>query len=214
MLWRHSHHISSYDQQKVSDIAHFVKCSIITSDFPMTNRMQWATSLHILWKAVLSHLLLWPTACEWHCTFCKSQSHHLFSCGQQRVCGIIKFMKGSLITSFTINRQCVTLYTLWKAVSSPLFIWPTECEWHHILWKSVSSPLFLWPTGSVWHYTLCEMQSHHIFYYDQQGVCDIMHFVKGSLITSSHITNSEWVTVHILWKSVSSPLFLWQTASV
>ena len=42
--------------------------------------------------------------------------------------------------------------------------------------------------------------------------CDIAHFVKGSLITSfPSMTNSWWVTLHILWKAVSSQLFLWPT---
>ena len=41
MLWRQSHHIYSYVQQEVSDIAHVVKHSLITS-FPMTNR-EWVT---------------------------------------------------------------------------------------------------------------------------------------------------------------------------
>ena len=73
---RQSDHIFSYDQQQVSDIAHFVKGSLITF-FPMTNR-KWVT-LHILWKAVWSYLFLWPTACEWHCTLCERQSDHIFS---------------------------------------------------------------------------------------------------------------------------------------
>ena len=75
--------ITSYDQQLVSDIVHFVKGCLIydleqgVSDmalnsvngslitwyfiFPMTNR-EWVT-LHILWKAVALHFLLWPTDC-------------------------------------------------------------------------------------------------------------------------------------------------------
>ncbi len=44
----------------------------------------------------------------------------------------------------------------------------------------------------------CERQSYHIFSYHQQGVSDIVNFVKGSLITSFPITNSEWVILHIL----------------
>ena len=158
-----SHHIFSYDQQDVSDIAHYVKGSLITS-FPMTNRM-WATllvkgslvtsfpmtnrrwvTLYILWKAVLSHI-------------------------------------------FLTNSEWVMLRILQRAASSHLFLSPTASEWHftfckrqchhifsyhnrlwvtlHILWKAVSSHLFLWPTGSEWHCTFCERQSHHIFSYDQ-----------------------------------------------
>ena len=68
------HQSLSYDQQLVSDVAHFVKGSLITS-CPMTNR-EWAT-LHILSMAV-STTHIWPTACEWHCTF-SERSHDIFS---------------------------------------------------------------------------------------------------------------------------------------
>ena len=84
-----THCIISYPQQQVSDIADFVKASLITYlpmtnsewvtlhfvkasliiQFPMTNRV-WVT-LHILWNTVLSDPFLWPTVCEWHCTFCE-----------------------------------------------------------------------------------------------------------------------------------------------
>ena len=269
VVWKQSHHIFSYNQQKVSDIAHFVKGSLITP-LPMTNS-KWVT-LQTLWKqshhifsynqqkvgdfahfvkAISSHPFLWPTESEWHCTFCESQSHHIFSYDQQGVSDIAHFVKGNLITSFLMtNREWVTLYNLWKAVSLHLSLWSTVCsEWHctfefcerqshhifsydqqygavsgmalfvkgslitsfpitnrkwvtlHILWKPVSPHLFLWPTGSEWHCTFCESQSHHIFSYDQQGVNDIVHFVKGSLITSFPMTNRKWVILHILWNS-------------
>ena len=93
-------HIFSYDQQVVGgDIAHFVKGSLITS-FPMPNQQYVSDIAHFvkgslitfcflydqqdvsdihLWKAVSSHLFLWPTGSEWHCTFCKKAvSSHLF----------------------------------------------------------------------------------------------------------------------------------------
>jgi len=148
---RQPHHILSYDQQAVSDIAHYVNNSLITS-LPMTNSL-WVT-LHILWKVVLSHIFLWPTASEWHYMFCERQlqshhifsydsqqqvsdvahsvkdSHHIFSYDQQEVSDIVHFVKGSLIY------------------------------------------LFLWPTGSKWHCTFCERQSYHFSYYDQQAVSD------------------------------------------
>ena len=172
-------------QQFVSDIAHFVKGSLIISflmtnskwvpshfvngslitSFPMTNSLQ-SVTLHILWKAVSSHLFLWPTGSEWHCTFCDSQV--IFSYDQQRVSDIA-----------------------------------------HL----VSSHLFIWPTASEWHCTFCERHSHHLFSYDQQRVSDIAHFVKGTLITSFPMTNSLWVTLHVLWKAVSTYFFLWPTAS-
>ena len=144
--------------------------------------------LHILWKSVWSHLFQWPTASGWHYTFCERQSHHIFSYDQQQVSDIAHFVKGSLITSFPMtNREWVTLHILWKTVSSHLFLWPTACEWHC---------------------TVCERQSHHIFSYDQQEVSDTAHFVKGSPITYFPMTNSEWVTLHILWMAVSQYLCL------
>ena len=165
---------------------------------------------------MLSHLFLWPTACERHCTFCETQSHHIYCHDQQFVSDIEHFVKGSLITSFSMtNRKCVAWHILWKAVSSHLFLQLTAGKWHcslHILWKAASSHLFLWPTACEWHCTFCEMQSDDIFSYDQQQVSDIAHFVKGSLITS-FLINSKWVTLYILWKAVLSHLFSWPTAS-
>jgi len=176
----------SYDQQSVSDIAHLMKDSLITS-FPMTNSL-WVT-LHILWRAVSSHLFPWPTGCKWCCTICERQHHHIFSCDQQDVSDMAHFVKGSLITSFLMpNRMWVTFHILWKAVSSHFsygqqpvsdiahFVkgslitsFPMiNSEWVtlHILWKAVLSHLFLWPTASEWHFTFCERQSHHLFSYD------------------------------------------------
>ena len=184
----------------------------------------------MLWKAVLSHLFLWPTGSEWHCTFCERQSHHIFSYGQQQVSDIAHFVTGSLITPFPMaNSKWVTLhilwravpshlflyqiasqwhYTFWNAVSSHLFLWPIACEWHCTFWNAVLSHLFLWPTGSVWHSTFCERWSHHMFSYQQQQVSDIAHLLKGSPITCFPLTNSLWVTLHTLWKAVSWYLFL------
>ncbi len=191
-------------------------------------------TLQILWTAVTSHLFLWPTGCEWHCTFYERQSHHILSYDQQQVSDIVHFVKGSLITSFPMtNRMWVTLHIFWKAVSSHLFLWLTASEWHctfserqshHIfshhqqfvsdiahLEKTASSHLFPWSTVCEWHCIFCERQSHCIFSYDQQEVSDIAHFVKGSPITSFPMANSKWVTLHILWKAI--PPFLWPTAS-
>ena len=132
---RQSHHIFSYDQQPVSDIAY-----------------------------VSSHLFLWPTASEWHCKFCKRQSHHIFpydywtasewhfafcessshhifSYDQQLVSDIAHFVKDSFITSFPMaNSLWVTLHC--SLITSSLMtnsLWVTL----HILWKTVSLHLFL-----------------------------------------------------------------------
>ena len=149
----------------------------------MTNSL-WAI-LHILQKTVSSRLLY----------------------DQQSVSDIVHSVNGSLITSY--NQQSVSnkLHILWKTVSSHLFLWPIASEWHWIfLWKAVSSHLFLWPIVCEWHCILCERQFHHILSYDQQQVSNIVHFMRDSLITSFPMTNSLWVTLHILWMAVSSRL--------
>ena len=46
----------------------------------------------------------------------------------------------------------------------------------------------------------------------QQYVSNITHVLKGSLIASFPMTNRKWVTLHILWNTVSV-LFIWPTAS-
>ena len=91
----------------------------------------------------------------------------------------------------------------------------TNSKWVtlHIWWKAVSSHHFLWWTASEWHCTLCDRQCRHIISYDKQEVSDIAHVVKGSLITSFPMTNRKWVTLHIVWKAVSSHHFLWWTGS-
>ena len=154
-----------------------------------------------------------------------------FSYAQQQVSDITPFVKGSLIgKSFPMtNSKSVTFHMQGKAVSSHPFLWPIVCEvivhfvkgnfivslsitnrkWVTllILWRAmVSSHLFIWPTGSEWHCLFFEGQSH-IFTCDQQRVSNIAYFVKGSLITSFPVTNSKWVTLHNLWKPVTSFFF-------
>ena len=196
------HHIFSYGQQQVSDIEHFVKGNLITS-FPMTNSM-WVTALHILWGSLITSFL-WPTVCEWHCTFCQRQSDHIFSYDQQGVSDIAHFVRSSFITSFLMtNRKWVIAHFVkGSLITFPMInrLWVTL----HILLKAISSDLFPWPLASERHCTFCERQSHHILSYDQQEVNDIAHFMKGHLITSFPMTNSLWVTFHIFcWKVVSS----------
>ncbi len=161
-----SHDIFSYDQQQVIEIVHFVKGSLITS-FP--TGCEW----YCTFCGRQSHHLfsLWPTACEWYCTFWERQPHHTFSCDQQRVSDIAHFVTDSLIDQLS---KWVTIDILRKAVSWHLSLIWIGCEWHcHI--GHFASHLFLWPTGSGWHCTFCE----------------------GSLITSSPMTNSLWVMLPI-----------------
>ena len=184
----------------MSNIANFVKGSLITC-FAINSK--WVT-LHI----------------------CERGSHYIFFYDQQPVSYIVYLVKGSLITSFHMtNSLWVTLQIWWKVVSSHLFIHMTYSKWVtlHIWWKAVSSHLLLWPTVCEWH---CMFWKGNLFY-DKQDVSDILHilgkvvsshlllwltaserhiahFMNGSLITSFAMTNSLWVTLHILWKAVST----------
>ena len=189
----HTHHISSYNQQLVSDIVHFVEGSLISS---FLIKKQVSDIAHFCERGshdifsydqqvvsdiahfVNSHLFLSPTESEWQSwTFYEKQSHHIFSYDQQEVSDIEHFVKGSVITSFPItNREWVTF---------------------HVLWKAVSLHLFLWLIDGEWHWTVSE----------------------SSVITAFPITNSEWVTLHILWKETSSHIFpiinsLWVTLHI
>ena len=106
-------------KQRVSDILHSVKDSLMTS-FPK------------------------PTVSEWHCIFYEGQSHHIFFYDQQEVRNITHFMKGSLITFFPVmtNRWWVTLHILWTVVSWHLFIWLTGSKWHCTYYERQSHHFF------------------------------------------------------------------------
>ncbi len=210
ILWKavSSHFHLSYDQQQVSDILHFVKDNLIIS-FPMTNR-KWVT-LHILWKALLSldpqgvsdiqaHFVKgslissFPmTKRKWVTLYiCERQAHFIFSYDQQEVSNIGHFERQSHHI-FSYDQQlvsdiCSTFYER-QPQGLHLFLWLTVCEWHCTFCERhfKLSHLFFWPAGSEWHWILfCERQSHHIF----------------------PITNRKWVTLHILWKTITSLLFL------
>ncbi len=198
----------SCNQQDVSDAVHVVKENLITP-YTMTDR-KWIT-LHILWRAVSSHPILWPTGSEWHYTFCERQFHHIliFSYYHQQVSTITYSASSSLIT-------CL--------------LWWIASEWHCTFYEGQSHHMFscIWSTGSEWHMHKYERKSHYILSYDQQKVSDIAHvvkgsllsydqqevgniahFVKGKLVTSFPVTNSLmtwlpmtnglWVTLQILW---------------
>ena len=170
---RQSYLIFSYDKQRVSGIAHFLKGSSLITLYPWSTVCEWhctfserqqshctfswliASEWHgtFFWKIISSHVFLWPTGSKWHCTFCGRASHHMLSYDQQDVSEIAHLVRGRLMT---------------------------------------------WPTASKWHCTSCERQFHDMFSYDQQSVSDIAHFVpKCILITSFPMTNRRWVALHI-----------------
>ena len=173
----------------------------------MTNR-EWV-ALHILWWAVSWHSFLWPTACEWHCTFSERQFHHIFSYDQQQA----------------VSNK----YILWNAVSSHLFLWPTGSECHSTFCERQSHHIFsydhqgvsniphfvkgrlitsfpmtnsLWVTLHLWN-----RHSSHLFPMTNREWVTL-HILWKAI--SSYDTR-EWVTLHILWKAISSHPFLWRT---
>ena len=166
-----SHHILSYDQQKVSGIAQF--CERLITSCPMTNSL-WVTLSTILeaslitwcpmttswlvtsWtflllRAILSCLVLWPTESELHCTLVWMPiSSHL----QQAVSEIALFCKANLTTSCPItNRKWVTLHFLKGNLI-------TSCSMTNRKWAC-----------GIAHF--CERQSCHILTYDKQAVSGI-----------------------------------------
>ncbi len=219
ILWRQAHcDICSYDQQAVSHITHFVKGSLIMANrlwvtfiahfvkgilitsFPMMHSL-WVL-LHILWEGLSSHLFLWQTGSEWHCTCLERQSDHIFSIwttgSESDHCTFCEVQPHPMT-----NREWVTLHILWKFhhifpydqqfVSNIAYIF-CERQSHHIshdwqqevsdmanLLKAVSSDLFWQPTGSQWHCTFYERESHQIFSYDEQVVSDIAYLVSSHL---------------------------------
>ena len=74
--------VLSHHQQQVSGIAHFCEWQC----HHMALNRQWV-SLHIY----VNGILIWPTASQWHCTFCERQSHHIFSYDKQHVSVIAHF---------------------------------------------------------------------------------------------------------------------------
>ena len=208
------------DQQKVSNIRHFVKGSLITF-LCMTNR-KWVM-WHILWKA--HHIFsmtnsLWVTL---HILWNAVSSH--LSCNQQGVSEIEHFVKGCwkavslhLFLSSTACEWHSTL--LWNTVSSVYissYIWSTACVWHcTLVWKAVLwllSHLFLWPmAASEWCCTFYARQSHPIFSYHLQRVSGIAQVVKHSLNTFFSMTNSLWGTLHTSVKACLITFFLWPIA--
>ena len=235
---RQSHHIFSHGQQRVSDVAHFVKVSFF----------KWKQSevSDVAYFVKGSHDFPWWAACEWHCTFCEKESHHMFSYDyqkvsdsqtlhtlwkefhalsydQQRVSGITNFMKDSLITCFrTTNRLWVTAHFVKHNHRVTCFPMINSLSVIHILIYIVWSS---WPTGSEWHHTLCGKESHDIFIYiyHQKLVSDIAHLVKGSQVFYDqqlvndivYFVKGRFVTL-FLWPTVCKwlqRLFMWHNFS-
>ena len=169
-------HVSSHDQQSVSDIALFLcqTVSLIMSHI-MTNR-KWVT---LLYSSIMAHstmtnskwvillhffarqshkscLIPWPTGGECHTLlyFFARQSHQPCIIPHQGVSDIYVFAR--------------------QSHQSYLIPWPTVCEWHCLFLCNMSF-LIIWLIGSEWH-------------------CIVS--LPGSLRSTSHpTTNSKWVSL-------------------
>ena len=134
---RPSHHIFSYNQQEVSDIA---KCHLSITSFNYDQ--QPVSNIAHFVKGSLITSFVWPTESEWHCKYCERQSQHVFSYDQQDVSDIAHYVKGNLIKSLPMTTSLwVTLHIL-QAVSSDLFLCTTASEQHCACEKQVTHQIF------------------------------------------------------------------------
>ena len=134
-------HVSSYDQQQVSDTALFpwLACTSIMSH-PMTNSL-WVTMLYFFARhSHQSSLIPWPTDSEWHCFIFLPGTliNHVSSHDQQTVSDTALFLclaLSSIMSHPMTNSMYVTLHYFFARHShqSCLIPWPTASEWHCII---------------------------------------------------------------------------------
>ena len=179
-------HVSSHDQQDVSEIALFL-CQALSSimSHPMTNR-EWVRLLYVFARhSHQSCLIPWPTVCEWHCFIS---------------------LPGTLINHVSFyDQQGVsdTALLLCQALSSIMSHPMTNRKWVTLLYffarHSHQSCLIPWPTGSEWHCfnSLPGTLINHVSFHDQQAVSDTALFLcqAFSSIMSHPMTNRQWVTL-------------------
>ena len=175
-------HISSHDQQRVSETTLFL-CQVALAlssimSHPIPNSL-WATLLYffarhshqsylIPWPTVsechcfislpgrlINHVILWSTASEWH-YFVSFTGSDVSSHGQQQVSD----------TALFLSRQ---------SHKSCLVPWPTVCEWHCCMSL---------PGSSIMSHPMTNRESVEFLYFFCKGV---------SSIISHPMTNSEWV---------------------
>ena len=183
-----SHHVFSYDQQIVSDVAHFVEGSLITC-FLITIR-QWVTFSHFVKGSLISH--------DIH-----------FSHGQQpqAVSVIAHFVKGSLMISFSYGQQPVSFIAHcceWQS-HDIFFLWPTvsECYDKHALRADAPIPRMFFSPLVLWRYStyawLIRTPSFHPSYHSCVNPCFFLAIVLHiydtlfpcSRYVSSLFTNTE-----------------------
>ena len=190
-----TNHVSSHDEQPVSDTALFL-CQAVTSSImfhPMTNS-QWVTLLYLFSRqSHQSWFITWLTESEWHCIICLPGSliNHVSSHGQQFVSDTALFVcqaVSSIMFHPMTNRQWVTLlYVFARQSHQSCFIpWPTVCEWH----------CFISLPGAL---------INHASSHDQQDVSDTGVFVcqAVSSIMFHPMTNRQWVILLYLFARCS-----------
>ena len=159
---RQTHHISSHDQQAVSDTSVSFLCLAVSSivSHPMTNR-EWVTLVYHFFarQSHKSYLIPWPTVCEWHCCISLQQSHpwptgskwhwfislsglinHVSSHDQQLVSRTGLFLCQEI--SFIMSHPTGMTNSWW--VTSVYF---SGRQSHQLC-------LIPWPIGSEWHWSI------------------------------------------------------------
>ena len=169
----------------------------------MTN--SWWVTLHISWWEIWLYLILWPTGCEWHCTFFwKAMWLYLVLWTPVCECHCTLLCKGNLILSYDqqdsgvgdnqhfpknlthchissmTNRMWVTLHIMLQGnltIFCPMTnrMWVTQTL-HTFLKSSLIASFCM--TNRKW-VTLCNF--------------------LGNLISCCSMTNRKWVTLHTFW---------------
>ena len=144
--------------------------SILISSFPIMNSL-WVT-FHILWQAVSSHLCILPV-CEWHCTFCERQFHHILACDQQQVSEVPYFCQK-------------------QSHARHLFLWPTASEWYCTFLDYILSNLYLAYQYILFIY-ISKWACCHIF-----SMSSLYNFIIIDCKISFQFTHS-----YLVWSSLS-----------
>ena len=180
-------HVSSHDQQLVSDTA-LILCQTVSSImFHLVANRQWVMLLYFFVRqSHWSWVIPWPTVCEWHC------------------CISFK-LPGSLINHPSSHDQqpvSDTALFLYQEISSVMFHPLTNSLWVTLLSLCISLP------GSL---------ITHDSSPEQQYVSDTVFLGQAvSAIVFHHMTNSLWVPLFYLFarQSHQSCFILWPTVSV
>ena len=142
------HHILSYNNRM------WVIVFYIMWKAPSSHLVLWPTVCEwhqtVLWKASSPHLVPWLTVCEWHCTF--YERHLITSCPMTNRLWVTLdiFLTGSLITSYPMTtRKWVILYLYERQSHHNLLHDQIASEqYYRYLWKAAHH---IGTTGSAWH---------------------------------------------------------------